>query len=68
MLGTSSTSSVLVLGQDGPLGTGGTIRTGRHVRLESETPMANLFLSMLDRVGASMERIGDSTGMLPQLL
>jgi len=47
---------------------GGTIRTGRHVRLESETPMANLFLSMLDRVGASMERIGDSTGMLPQLL
>jgi len=46
---------------------GGTIQTGRHLRFEKETPMANLFLSMLDRVGAPTERIGDSTGLLPQL-
>jgi hypothetical protein len=29
--------------------------------------MANLFLSMLDRMGAPTERLGDSTGLLPQL-
>jgi hypothetical protein len=46
---------------------GGTIQTGRHLRFEKETPMANLFLSMLDRVGAPTERLGDSTGLLPQL-
>jgi hypothetical protein len=46
---------------------GGSIRTGRHVLFEKETPMANLFLSMLDRVGVPTERIGDSTGLLTQL-
>jgi hypothetical protein len=46
---------------------GGTIQTGRHIRFEKETPMTNLFLSMLDRVGAPTERLGDSTGLLPQL-
>jgi len=43
---------------------GGTIRTGRHIRYPIETPMANLFLSMLDRAGAPTPRIGDSTGRL----
>jgi len=46
---------------------GGTIQTGRHVRYERETPMNNLFLSMLDRVGAPIERLGDSTGRLPDI-
>ena len=46
---------------------GGTIQSGRHIQFERETPMTNLFLSMLDRVGAPTERIGDSTGLLPQL-
>lgn len=46
---------------------GGTIQSGRHIQFERETPMTNLFLSMLDRVGASTERLGDSTGLLPQL-
>ena len=45
----------------------GTIRTGRHVRYPIETPMANLFISMLDRVGAPTDRLGDSTGPLPYL-
>jgi hypothetical protein len=43
---------------------GGTIETGRHVRIESETPLNNLFLSMLDRVGATVDELGDSTGRL----
>ncbi len=46
---------------------GGTIETGRHVRYGKETPMANLFLSMLDRFGTPVTRLGDSTGLLTQL-
>ena len=48
-------------------GGGGTIQTGRHIRFEKETPMTNLYLSMLDRMGVSVDRIGDSTGKLNQL-
>jgi hypothetical protein len=43
---------------------GGTVDTGRHIRVAPETPMCNLFLSMLDRVGAPTEWIGDSTDRL----
>ncbi len=45
----------------------GTLRTGRHVRYPDETPMANLFVSMLERVGTPPDRFGDSTGPLPLL-
>lgn len=45
----------------------GSITSGRHVRLERETPMTNLFVSMLDRMGVPNAAIGDSTGVLPQL-
>lgn len=43
---------------------GGTIETGRHVRMPTETPLNNLFLSMLDRVGAKVDKLGDSGGRL----
>ncbi len=43
---------------------GGTIKAGRHVRMAKETPMNNLFLSMLDRVGAKVDKLGDSSGRL----
>jgi hypothetical protein len=43
---------------------GGTVDPGRHVRYEQETPMCNLFLSMLDRMGAPAPFLGDSTGRL----
>ncbi len=46
---------------------GGTIETGRHLRYPEETPMTNLFLSLLDRMGAPVASIGDSTGRLPRL-
>ena len=46
----------------------GSIDTGRHVRYEEETPMCNLFLSLLDRLQVSAEFIGDSTGRLPGLM
>src|SRR5690606_9823191 len=46
---------------------GGTITTGRHVRFPTETPVCNLFLSMLERMGAPTDWIGDSTGLLSGL-
>lgn len=45
-------------------GAAGTVRTGCHIRLDSETPLNNLFLSMLDRVGANVHELGDSSGRL----
>jgi hypothetical protein len=41
---------------------GGTVTPGRHIKTESGTPLNNLFCSMLDRVGAPVDRFGDSTG------
>ncbi len=46
---------------------GGGLTSGRHVRVPKETPMTNLYLSMMERMGVSMERFGDSTGKLGQL-
>jgi hypothetical protein len=43
---------------------GGTINTGRYVKYQQETPLNNLFLSMAARMGASIDRIGDSSGKL----
>jgi hypothetical protein len=42
----------------------GKLRTGQHVRYPNETPMTNLFLSLLDRMAIPAETIGDSTGRL----
>ncbi len=47
---------------------GDTINTGRHVRYEKETPLNNLYLSMLDRMDATVEELGDSNGRLEKLL
>ena len=43
---------------------GGSIEPGRHLRFAQETPMANLLVSMLDRMGARVDSFGDSTGAL----
>ncbi len=44
---------------------GGTFKTGQHVVLPDETPMANLFISMLQGIGAPVETFGDNgTGPL----
>ncbi|MEM9366241.1 MAG: DUF1552 domain-containing protein [Planctomycetota bacterium] len=45
----------------------GQIETGRYLRTEQETPMANLYLSMLDAMGTPAESFGDSTGPLAVL-
>ncbi|MCF6314121.1 MAG: DUF1552 domain-containing protein [Verrucomicrobiales bacterium] len=43
---------------------GGTLKQGLHSELSQDTPMSNLFLSMMDRMGVKEERFGDSTGRL----
>jgi hypothetical protein len=48
-------------------GAAGTIRTGCHIRLPGEVPLNNLFLSMLDRVGANVDKLGDSSGRLKSI-
>ena len=45
-------------------GASGQLRGGRHLRHAPHTPMSNLLLSMLDKLGARVDEIGDSTGRL----
>jgi hypothetical protein len=50
------------------LGRGGNyFKTGRRVLARRETPMCNLFLTMMDRMGVHVEQFGDSTGRLEGL-
>ncbi len=46
---------------------GKTIKSGRRVVYRKETPMCNLFLGMMDRMGVRMDHFGDSTGKLDGL-
>jgi hypothetical protein len=45
-------------------GASGQLQGDRHVVAAPETPMSNLLLSMLDKVGVHQETFGDSTGRL----
>jgi hypothetical protein len=49
------------------LGRGGGFRMGSHMVYPKQTPMTNLFLTLLDRMGVPSERIGDSTGQIEHL-
>lgn len=49
------------------VGRGGGFRTGQHIAYETNTPMTNLFLTLLDRMGVQAEQIGDSTGHIEHL-
>ena len=46
---------------------GNTLKTGEHIKIEKERPLNDLFLSILDRVGAQVESIGDSKQRLTQI-
>jgi len=45
----------------------GTIKTGRHIRYNKDTPLNNLWLSMLNRMQIDIAQLGDSTGSLTKL-
>ncbi len=40
---------------------------GRHIRYETGKPLANLHLTLLDRVGVKLDQFGDSTGTVDTL-
>src|SRR5690606_18203851 len=46
-------------------GGAGRLKGGRHLVFEQETPMTNLLLSLLDKVGVNVDALGDSTGRIP---
>ena len=48
-------------------GGGGGLKGGRHLTYAEPVPMANLLLSMLDRVGVRLPSFGDSTGRVEGL-
>ena len=48
-------------------GGGGTLKGGRHLRYASDTPLTNLYVSVLGKLGVPVEQFGDSTGKLPYL-
>ncbi len=43
------------------------VQTGRHLVYEHGTPMNNLFVTMLDRAGVRVEKLGDANGKLTGL-
>lgn len=43
---------------------GGTLTPGKRMVLAQETPMTNLYLAMLERLGVPAQKVGDSTGKL----
>jgi len=47
---------------------GGRLASGQHLSYEKDTPLSNLYVSMLDAFGTPVERFADSTGRLPGVL
>jgi len=53
---------ILLLG-----GGAGQIKGGRHIEVAKGTPLTNLHLTLLDKLGVPMDKLGDSTGKLELL-
>jgi hypothetical protein len=49
-------------------GAAGSVRGGRHIRYAEPTPLANLHLTLLERVGVRMDSFADSKGKIDELL
>ncbi len=45
-------------------GASGQLQGNRHIVMPAHTPMSNLLLAMLDKLGVRRDRFGDSTGKL----
>ncbi|MGC6424462.1 MAG: DUF1552 domain-containing protein [Lentimonas sp.] len=49
-------------------GAAGGLKMGRHIHYNEQTPLANLHLTMLNKVGVDLESFGDSKGLVNELL
>jgi hypothetical protein len=47
---------------------GGRLATGQNVVYAEDTPLSNLWLTILNAIGTPVERFADSTGLLPGIL
>jgi hypothetical protein len=48
-------------------GGAGTIQGGRHLIYPEDTPLSNLQLTLLSKMGVAPEMLGDSTGQFKEL-
>ena len=48
-------------------GGGANLKLGQHLVLPKDTPLCNVWLTMLQGMGINAERHGDSSGVVPQL-
>jgi Protein of unknown function (DUF1552) len=48
-------------------GAAGGMKGGRHIRYDKPTPLANLHLSLLEKVGVDIDAFGDSNGTIENL-
>jgi hypothetical protein len=48
-------------------GGAGRMKSGRHIRVPDHTPLANVLLTLLDKVGVKEPAFGDSTGLLSEI-
>jgi hypothetical protein len=48
-------------------GAGGKLKGGRYVRYAKPTPLANVYLTMLDKVGVRLDKFADSSGKTDDL-
>ena len=49
-------------------GAAGGLKAGRHIKFEKPTPLANLHLTLLDKVGVRLDSFADSQGKIDELL
>jgi hypothetical protein len=49
-------------------GGAGKLKGGRHIKYAEPTPLANLHLTLLDRAGIHIDKFGDSSGKVNELL
>ena len=45
----------------------GKLKGGQHLKYEDKTPLANLHLTLLDKVGVRLDKFGDSNGKVDEL-
>jgi hypothetical protein len=45
----------------------GRIKGGQHINFAERTPLANVLLTMLQRTGVPIEKVGDSTGSIAEI-
>ncbi|MCA9212746.1 MAG: hypothetical protein KDB27_06770, partial [Planctomycetales bacterium] len=48
-------------------GAAGNMRGNRHIRFDNATPLANLHLTLLNKVGVQIDRFADSQGQVDEL-